>query len=388
MALDLSKVGKREELKAQREPHWQRLRNGCFLGYRPSRRGGAGTWIARVYDVDASKYRIKSLGDFGTLPPNERFVAAKKEAEGLAEVVEAGGEVRQKVETVSDACADYLKDKPGKIAEGVFRRHVYSDPIAKVKLVKLRRHHIKEWRKRLEAAPAIVSRSKAGSPRTRARSPSTVNRDMAPFRAALNRVLAHGTPNTEAAWQEGLAPFKNADKRRSLYLDKDQRRTLLSHLDAEATPFFHALCLLPLRPGAMAALKAGDFDKRTSELTIAKDKAYGGRRFLVTVEAARLLTSQAKDKLPGATMFTRANGSAWDRNSWGDTIEAAARAGGLPAGTTAYTLRHTTITDLVSGGLPLLTIAQISGTSAEMIERHYGHLARDAAVKALEALAL
>lgn len=41
-----------------------------------------------------------------------------------------------------------------------------------------------------------------------------------------------------------------------------------------------------------------------------------------------------------------------------------------------------------SVGLPLLTIAQISDTSAEMIERQYGHLAADAAVKALGMLAL
>ena len=41
----------------------------------------------------------------------------------------------------------------------------------------------------------------------------------------------------------------------------------------------------------------------------------------------------------------------------------------------------------VTAGLPLLTIAQISGTSAEMIERHYGHLASDAALKALGQLA-
>jgi hypothetical protein len=38
--------------------------------------------------------------------------------------------------------------------------------------------------------------------------------------------------------------------------------------------------------------------------------------------------------------------------------------------------------------LPLLTIAQISGTSAEMIERHYGHLANGAALRALDSLAL
>ena len=55
--------------------------------------------------------------------------------------------------------------------------------------------------------------------------------------------------------------------------------------------------------------------------------------------------------------------------------------------TTAYTLRHSTITDLVTSGLPILTIAQISGTSVEMIEKHYGHLRNDAALTALEQLA-
>ncbi len=84
----------------------------------------------------------------------------------------------------------------------------------------------------------------------------------------------------------------------------------------------------------------------------------------------------------------RGNGKAWDKNSWKLPIAAAVAAAGLPGDATAYTLRHSTITDLVSAGLPLLTIAQISGTSAEMIERHYGHLASDAAVKALGELAL
>jgi hypothetical protein len=78
MAVDLSKVGERDRLKAQREPHWQRLRAGCFLGFRPSKRGGKGTWIARAYDEDASKYHVKSLGHFGTLSGNEMFAAAKK----------------------------------------------------------------------------------------------------------------------------------------------------------------------------------------------------------------------------------------------------------------------------------------------------------------------
>lgn len=233
-----------------------------------------------------------------------------------------------------------------------------------------------------------MSRNKEGDKRTRDRAPATVNRDMTALRAALNTVLAPGAPNSEAAWQEALAAVPNASKQRTLYLDKDQRRKLLEHIDAEAAPFVRALCLLPLRPGAMAALNVGDFDKRTSELTVGKDKAGRDRRIVIPVDAAKLLASQTANKLPSAPIFMRANGKGWDRHSWKHPVAAAVAAAKLPAETSAYTLRHSTITDLVTGGLPLLTIAQISGTSAEMIERHYGHLVRDAAVKALGELAL
>lgn len=386
MALDLSKVKARDDLKAQREPHWQRLRAGCFLGYRPSKRGSTGTWIARAYDEDAGKYRLKALGDFGSLSGNERFAAAKREAEKLAELVEAGGEVRAKIETVKDACAEYAKGRPE--AEHRFRRYVDSDPIAKVKLDKLRRRHVKEWRERLEAKPALVSRRKKGEPIHRKRAASTVNRDMAVFRAALAKVLSPGAPNSEAAWQEALKSTPNADGRRTLYLDRSERRKLLEKTDAEVAPFVRALCLLPLRPGALAALTAGDFDKRTSELTIGKDKTGRPRRIQLPQEAAKLLADQAKNKLPSAALLMRGNGKAWNKDSWKQPIAAAVASAGLPGDATAYTLRHSTITDLVSAGLPLLTIAQISGTSAEMIERHYGHLASDAAVKALGELAL
>ncbi len=101
-----------------------------------------------------------------------------------------------------------------------------------------------------------------------------------------------------------------------------------------------------------------------------------------------LFADQSKDKLPTAPLFMRANGVRWDRNSWKLPIRAAAKTLGLPPEATAYTLRHSTITDLVTAGLPLLTIAQISGTSAAMIERHYGHLVGEAAQKALAGLAL
>ncbi len=85
MARDLSRVKERDGLRPQREPYWQRLRAGCFIGFRPSKKSGAGTWIARAYDEDLRKYRMKALGDFGTVAPNERFALAKKEAEAFAD---------------------------------------------------------------------------------------------------------------------------------------------------------------------------------------------------------------------------------------------------------------------------------------------------------------
>lgn len=386
--MDLARVKNRETLKClpKAEPHWQRLHPGCYLGFAPSAKGGKGTWHARAYNPETRRYQRKCFGSFSDLAGNAQFAAAKKEAEAYAELVEAGGTIRAKLETVADACRAYAEDKSE--AQARFKRYVYSDPIGKVKLDKLRRRHLLEWRKRLEQTPALVSRKNGDEPRTRNRAPSTVNRDMAVLRAALAKVLAQGTPNSEAAWQEALRAIPNANGRRTLYLDKGQRRTLLEAISSEARPFVNALCLLPLRPGAMASLTVGDFDKRTSELSIGQDKNGKPRRIQIPAEAASLLIEQSKDKLPTAPIFMRSNGMAWNKDSWKLPIAAAVKAAGLPAEATAYTLRHSTITDLVRAGLPLLTIAQISGTSAEMIERHYGHLASDAAVKALGELAL
>mgnify|MGYP000433342351 CR=1 FL=1 len=149
---DLSRIGEREKLKPKTgdEPHWQRLRQGVYLGYRPSKKKAGGTWFARCYDVETSRNSRKRLGDYGKLTGHDVFKQAKADAEIWANTVESGGELARDMVTIRDACEAYLREKPGSIAEGVFRRHVYSDPIAKVKLDKLRRHHLKAWRKRLE----------------------------------------------------------------------------------------------------------------------------------------------------------------------------------------------------------------------------------------------
>ena len=87
-------------------------------------------------------------------------------------------------------------------------------------------------------------------------------------------------------------------------------------------------------------------------------------------------------------MFMRSDGVPWSKDKWKKPIKAAVRAAELPDRASAYTLRHSVITDLVRGGLPILTVAQMSDTSVAMIEKHYGHLVRNDAEEALAKLML
>jgi integrase len=123
-------------------------------------------------------------------------------------------------------------------------------------------------------------------------------------------------------------------------------------------------------------------------LKIGQDKHGKDRKIKLPPVTAGHFDEACRDKLPGAPLLSRADGKTWNKDSWKWLVKQAAEAAGLPQGTTAYTMRHSVISDLVHDGLDLLTVAQISGTSVLMIERHYGHLRSDVAADALARLAL
>jgi site-specific recombinase XerD len=123
-------------------------------------------------------------------------------------------------------------------------------------------------------------------------------------------------------------------------------------------------------------------------LKIGQDKNGKARRIKLPDVTAAFFDAAAKDKLPTAPLLSRADGKAWNKDSWKWPIKATAEAAKLPHGTTAYTVRHSVISDLVHDGLDLLTVAQISGTSVAMIERHYGHLRGEVAASVLARLAI
>lgn len=68
------------------------------------------------------------------------------------------------------------------------------------------------------------------------------------------------------------------------------------------------------------------------------------------------------------------------------SIVRACKLAGLDAGVTAYTLRHTCASWLVTQGVPTRMIADFLGTSEPMILKHYGHLAADYQLEAALAI--
>lgn len=388
MATQVRTVDARSKLKPRRPPYWVTLSDGMAIGFRKMTASSEGTWLVQYYDSSTRKQVRKALGSFDDLPANQRYDAAKKEAEASFKHLSGGG--RAESIAVAQACERYiaivLENKGPVIAESTearFKRYVYPNKIAKIKMDKLRRADVEAWVKALKASPVTKGKAEAAK-----RAASTVNRDMTMLRAAFNMALKNDMVITDAAWRVPLLPIKNADRRRDAYLDRAQRRALIDAAPDDVGAFLKGLALLPLRPGALAALSVSDLDKRLKTLKIGTDKAGKDRKIMVPPATLAFLLEQAKRKLPNAPLFSRADGKRWDKDAWKHPVKAAAAAVGLSDAITAYAMRHSVITDLVTGGLDLMTIAQLSGTSVAMIEKHYSHLRAAHAAEALATLAL
>jgi integrase len=393
MATKIDSVSSREKLKIRREPYWHRVSKGCFLGYRKMMTGPGGSWIARALDEATGKQSYNALGNFSELADNLRFDVAQKSAQSWFDHRSNGGSAT--TITVGEACKRYAekqrsegKEAGAKDLETRFNRWMYFDKkLSGTPVMKLTSGQVNDWRLKLTKAPAILQDKTKVS--TKTKSESTINREMAVLKAALNLAIRDGYATSDAAWKYKLTPIKNATGRRDCYLDVTQRRALIASASADLAALLKALSLLPFRPGAMASLTVSSFDKRLGVLTVGKDKAGQDRKITLPPATAAFFAEQVIGRLPTAPLLARADGQFWNSDSWKYPFKDAVIAANLPIAATAYALRHSTITDLIAHHrLDTMTVAQLSGTSLIMIEKHYGHLLHGHAANALALLAL
>lgn len=376
----IATVAGRARLRPRREPYWSKVSAGNYLGYRKS--DASGTWVAR-HRTDDGKQVYRALGDFGDHPDHERCDRATVAAREWFDHLGEGGQTE--VLTVAGAVTLYLAeliaDNRHEVeahARSQLGLHVLSHRIARIDLVKLHKKDVVNWRRDLRDKPTPQGKPRAGS---------TINRMSNMLRAVLNQAVKDGLVTNTRAWKSALAKDGTAEKSGGVYLDRAQRRAVLECASAEARPFFEALKLLPVRPGAMAALRAGNFDKRTSVLHIVEDKANGNRKVKLQGLTAAFFAEQVRGKLPAALMFANSRGTAWDRDSWSHQFRNAANLAGLPIEASTYDLRHSGITDLIIDGVPAITVATWAGTSVAQIEANYHHHAPEHSADALEKLA-
>lgn len=392
MATKIDTVSARRDLKARHAPYWQKVRLECHLGFRKTTPQSVGTWIARFRDSDG-KYQLHSLGTLETVTGADRYVEAIKRAGAWFD--HRGGGGSKESLTVAEACSRYVqkardegRETAAKDLEGRFRRWVYSDKkLSNTPVIKLTPGMLNDWRNMLVKTPVMLQDKTKKA--TQPRAASSINREMAVLKAALNLALEDGHATSDAAWKVKLRPIKDASQRRDCYLDLGQRQALIANAPTDLAALIKALSLIPLRPGAVAALTVASFDKRLGVLTVGKDKAGRDRKINLPVSTAAFFAEQSKDKLPTAPLIARNDGQFWNKDAWKYPFKDAAKAAGLPAEAVVYNLRHSAITDLIKDHkLDVMSVALLAGTSLLMIQKHYGHLDSTRASEALAKLAL
>lgn len=368
---EIDKERARKALKPRREPYWGApVETGLYVGFRCLEMGG--NWIARYRNEDG-KQTYQALG---RVSPEMDYQAAQQAARRWRRALEAGVKVDRAL-SVADVCRDYIKalESDGRARTAIdtrkrFDRIVYADAIGPLRADKLSQRHLEAWAARMEAGE--MTGRKKGVPAR-----STLNRNLTSLKAALNRAVSRREiPKDRAIEWAAIKPHKNADGRRDIYLTRPQRRALLDATDGDLRDLLTCVALTGCRPGDPAAMVRKDYESRTGTVTF-RTKT-GARVIPVSPAAITLLNRLAKDKLPGAPLFTN-GGVPWTPQAWAPLVKSAAARAELPPETVAYSLRHCWITDAIHGGMDLLTVARLTGTSLEMISKTYGHLVDEVA---------
>lgn len=370
MGHNIRKAGERSRLEPRREPYWDRIETGCFLGYRKLD-GGAGTWVARWRaDDGAQKYR--ALGAMAS------YDDAAKDARAWFEQCRGGS---TEVVTVEEACKRYVEDRrnekgeaTAKDAEGRFKRLVYGTKFGRIKLPALRTAHITDWRN----AQAEIDEDQDDDADAERRAKDSANRNLATLKAALNLAYRMGLAASTAQWDR-VEAYKGAAKRRDVSLTMTDRKKLIAAATPDLTTFLSAMLLTGCRPGELAGCVVGDLDP-AGLLTVTGKT--GRRTIPLSPKALTLLRSAAGKRDDDDPLLAR-SGVAWTRFEWRDAFQEARKAAGLPETVVMYSLRHVAISEMLVSGMDPMTVSKIAGTSIEMISRHYGHLIRERVVAQL-----
>lgn len=367
----------RKRLKPRREPYWQKLYEGAYLGYRRTETGG--TWIARLRDPSSGKQIYKPLPAVVEYEPKEQHrratEAAMEWAGQTAKTIKTapGGRKRGRP-TVADAVdlyLDHIAKKRGlkAKADAAMRAKAYILPKFKnTYLDEITTHEITDWRN------AFVPETDDKEIRRKAQ--NTANRHLGTFRAMLNLAWRAGMAASSDAWRR-VDTFKETTGRRG----EDEAMTaaqidrLLQHSPPRFKDLVTGLLLTGMRPGGeIEHITREQYKKdKTGAFLDLRESKTGPRKVTLSADARRFFDELAKGKHPHAPLFLNEDGGRWRDKEASRVMQEVRKKAKLPAGVTLYWLRHTYISRMLENGASVKLIADNCGTSPRMIEEHYWH---------------
>jgi integrase len=215
----------------------------------------------------------------------------------------------------------------------------------------------------------------------------------------VNRAVAWGLIDYNPA-KRGVPNSMRRSKEKRPFESWQQLEAVAVRLGPVYGPMVVFAAATGLRPSELFALEQRDIDRALGVVYVRRAYANGRLKHTKTRLSTRAVPLQAValaalDRVPpsqSSLLFPNARGRHIDFRSFGRRHwQVAQVAAGIEPLRHLYDLRHTYATFALRAGVSVFAVSRFMGSSIAMIDRHYGHLARDSrehAVSLLDALAV
>jgi integrase len=369
----------RLRLAVRPKPYYQQVAPGVTLGYiRPA--SPPGPW--QVRELVDGRYTYRTIGaadDVGTADGRDILTHAQAMQLAGAPAAPSSGEpitVRRAMENYLAALA--ARSAHAQEARWRVEKHIMPT-LGRFRVDRLTKVQLEAW------LAGLVNGD--GDPEAKRRSQDTANRIMATLKAALNAAFADDANRipSDAAWRK-VKRFRGVGGARPDHFDAAQVRRLIAAAAQEDQRFadlIEAGYLVGARYGELVGLRVADLDEARSVLVIPRGKT-GARVITLSPESVKFFSRICKGRPAAAVMFQKRDGSAWGKSEQQRRFKIAAAAAGLPRSASFYSLRHSHISRAIEAGMPLSLVAELTGTSIEMLARNYAKVLASARLSLVE----
>jgi integrase len=366
----------RRKLAPQLEPYWHEIRRGMAIGYYRGARGGV-WWLREVRDGKRVKRRIAVADD--ELDADGKDVLSWDQAIKVAIGEERPTVVVLPPYTVKQAIEDYFEHRRAKSPSGsVATDQAKIDATIDAKMAgrdvnDLTAGELLRWRDGLVPGTTDRDRKRRGQ--------ATANRTWTILRATLNLAHTSGHARSRDAWGK-VKPFANVDQPRVRSLSAVEAKRALNAMPVRFRRLARGALYTGLRLGELIELRAADVEGE--RVRVRNSKSGKGRTVPLSAEGMQFFDEQTAGLEGDAHVFTRPNGTPWQRIDASRHMAAASKAAALKPAATFHDLRRSYASLLINAGTDAEIIQELLGhADLRMTRRAYAHLLDKTIAKAV-----